>query len=94
MVLLGFQSTPGLIEMKCMNGGIACGLWWMESLGRIILLGLFPLTDGLSCDKWRKTALHPQIGSVCQSCRIQMLDSQFFGELLSHEGFSVNCQIV
>ena len=94
VVLLGFQSTPGLIEMKCTDGGIACGLCWMESFGRIILLGLFPLTDGLSCDKWRKTALHPQIGSVCQSCRIQMLDSQFFGELLSHEGFSVNCQIV
>ena len=44
------------MEMKCMNGGIAGGLSWMESFGRIILLGLFPLTDGLSCDMWRKTA--------------------------------------
>ena len=67
VVLLGFQSTPGLIEMKCTDGGIACGLCWMESFGRIILLGLFPLTDGLSCDKWRKTA-QPQISSVCQTC--------------------------
>ena len=61
--LLGFQSTAGLMEMKCMNGGIACGLCWMESFGRIILLGLFPLTDGLSCDMWRKTAPHSNISS-------------------------------
>ena len=81
------------MEMKCMNGGIAGGLSWMESFGRIILLGLFPLTDGLSCDKWRKTA-HPQISSVCQTCVSHRNTFLFLDQSSLEILHSVNCHIV
>ena len=87
------------MEMKCMNGGIAGGLSWMESFGRIILLGLFPLTDGLSCDMWRKTAPLKYFFKLVRFVKLlsvakykfPLLNFQF-EDLASHiKACSVNC---
>ena len=70
VVPLCFQSRAGLIEMKCMNGGIAQGLFWTMVMMMVMVQGRI-IRDEMY-ERW--------------DCPRIILDEKFMNELYSRRG--------